>query len=79
MAELVDAYASGAYGSNPLEVRVLFWAQIRKIDIIHKFEWNFDSLFHEGRSLGRNCQVSSQRLVGPNYKAGVVKLVDTQS
>ena len=27
MAELVDAYASGAYGSNPLEVRVLFWAQ----------------------------------------------------
>ena len=29
MAKLVDAYASGAYGSNPLEVRVLFWAQKR--------------------------------------------------
>ena len=27
MAELADAYASGAYGSNPLEVQVLFRAQ----------------------------------------------------
>ena len=26
MAELVDALGSGPSGSNPLEVRVLFWA-----------------------------------------------------
>ncbi len=26
VAELVDAYASGAYGSNPVEVQVLSWA-----------------------------------------------------
>ena len=28
VAELVDAYASGAYGSNPVEVQVLFWAPV---------------------------------------------------
>ena len=28
MAELVDALASGASGSNPVEVRVLFWAPV---------------------------------------------------
>ena len=32
MAELADAYASGAYGSNPLEVQVLFRAQKQTIE-----------------------------------------------
>ena len=30
MAELVDALGSGPSGSNPLEVRVLFWAPVFK-------------------------------------------------
>ena len=29
VAELVDAYASGAYGSNLVKVQVLSWAQFR--------------------------------------------------
>ncbi len=56
MAELVDALGSGPSGSNPLEVRVLFWAPVFKDNPFFKKGFIVSALY--GKDF-KTCQYPS--------------------